>query len=91
MNLLSGIKKIILFLIFIQFGIFIFVKQRYSELERRNQKLESEISNITNENNLLKIKLTTVQNSYRIKTLTTKYASNFRAFKPNQVIEKESI
>ena len=91
MKTLKFVKKVMLGIIILQAGVFIFVKQRYSEMERKNKKLEDEIARIINTNNMFKIKLTTVQNQYRVRQLVTRYASEFKPIKPNQVIEKENI
>jgi hypothetical protein len=91
MKSLRFVKKLMLGVLILQIGLFIFAKQRYNELERKNQKLEDEIAKIINDNNLLKIKLTTVQNQYRVRKLVTRYASDFKPIKPSQVIEKENI
>jgi hypothetical protein len=91
MKALRFVKKVMFGIIILQIGVFIFIKQRYSEMERKNQKLEDEIAKIINANNMLKIKLTTVQNQYRVRQLVTRYASEFKPIKPSQVIEKENI
>lgn len=91
MNIFKLSKKIIIFLLILQFIAFVFVKQRFSELERKNAKLENEIAVKINENNLYKIKLTTIQNQYRIKKIVEKYLTNYKSFKPYQIIEKENI
>lgn len=91
MKLSTILTRVGLFLLIIQVGVFIFVKQRYNKLERENNKVENKIDNIINDNNLLKIKLTTMQNQNRVRKLVIKYASDFKAFQPKQVIEKENI
>lgn len=89
--MLTIITRFGLFILIVQIAVFIFIKQRYNRLERENDKIEDKIDDIINDNNLLKIKLTTMQNQNRVRKLVTKYASDFKAFQPNQVIEKESI
>jgi len=83
--------RIILFIAILELGIFIFVKQKYAELERKNSRIEREINDTINQNNLIKIKLTSIQNQNNLRKLVMKYASDYEAFKPTQVIEKENI
>ena len=85
------LKKIAIICFIIQTLLYFVVKQKYAELERKNAKIENEINSIINENNLLKIKLTTIQNQNRIRKLATEYASDFKPFTPKQVIEKQNI
>jgi hypothetical protein len=91
MKALKFIKKFIFVIVFIQILIFIIVKQKHAELERKNGKIEEEINKIINQNNILKIKLTTVQNQFRIRKLASRFASEYRGIKPEQIIEIEKI
>lgn len=75
----------------IQFLFFIFIKQRFSELERKNKRLENEIIARINENNLLRVKITMNQNPNKIRKLIEKYLVEYKYMKPDQVIEKNSI
>ncbi len=85
------VRKIIILFIILQFIAFVFVKQRFSELDRKNTRLENEIYVKLNENNLLKIKLTTSQNQYKVRKLVEKHLIDYKFFKPNQILEKENI
>jgi hypothetical protein len=91
MNVFRLAKKIIILLLIIQFIAFVYVKQKFSELERKNAKLENQIGIKMNENNLLKIKLTTSQNQYKLRKLVEQHLTDYKVFKPNQIIEKEKI
>jgi hypothetical protein len=91
MNIFGLVKKIIILLLVVQFIVFVYVKQKFSELERKNTKLENQIAIKMNENNLLKIKLTTSQNQYKLRKLVEQYLTDYKVFKPNQIIEKEKI
>jgi hypothetical protein len=91
MNVFGLAKKIIILLLIVQFIVFVYVKQKFSELERKNTKLENQIAIKMNENNLLKIKLTTSQNQYKLRKLVEQYLTDYKVFKPNQIIEKEKI
>ena len=91
MKIKNLIKKLILFFLILQFILFVYVKQKFSELERKNAKIEAELEAKINENNLLKIKLTTHQNQYKVKQLTEKHLNEYKPFKPNQIIEKQKI
>ena len=85
------VKRITIMCLIIQIGLYLFIKQKYAELDRKNKKIENEINNIINDNNLLKIKLTTTQNQNRIRRLVAEYARDFKPFTPKQVIEKQNI
>lgn len=91
MKVFKILKIMLVLMIGIQFLTFIFVKQKFVELERRSLKLENEINSIMNENTVLKVKITTMQNSAEIKKLVTRYLPAYRYMKPNQIIEKDSI
>lgn len=91
MNVYKLLKYFTFTIVLMQLGLFIFVKQGFNTLERKNERLEQEINRKIDENNLLKIKLTTMQNEYRIKKLLEKLAIGYKPFKPKQVIEKNSI
>ena len=88
---ISVLKKVTILCLIIQVVFYLIIKQKYAELERKNTKIENEINNIINDNNLLKIKLTTVQNQNRIRKLALEYATEFKPFTPKQVIEKQNI
>ena len=75
----------------IQVVAFIIIKQRFTELERKTFKIEAEISQKINQNNILKIKLTSLQNDYRIRKLGERYLPEYKPFKPNQIIEMQNI
>lgn len=85
------IKIFMVIFIVVQFIAFIIVKQKFIELEHKNSKLESEITATINTNNILKIRLTTMQNHFRIKKLSELYLQDYKPFKPHQIIEKENI
>lgn len=91
MNNLTFLRNIILLFIMLQIVAFIIVKQKFTELERRSMKLEGEINAKINNNNILKIQLTSKQNDYRIKKLGEKYLPEYKSFKPNQIIEMQNI
>jgi hypothetical protein len=88
---LKILNRTILAVFVIEMALFIFIKQKYAELERKNAKIEREINEIINQNNLIKIKLTSIQNQNNLRKLVMKYASEYEAFKPTQFIEKENI
>lgn len=89
--MIKKLKYTVVFLLILQAGTYIFIKQKYIELKRQNIKVEQKIENLINENNLLKIKLTTLQNQNRIRQLVNEHASYFKPLKPKQIIEKENI
>lgn len=85
------IKVCILIFLGLQFLLFIFVKQSFTELERKNKKLEQEIKLTMNENNILKVRLTTIQSQITVRKLVEKYLKEYKHVKPSQVIEKSNI
>lgn len=89
--MIKKLKYIIIFLLILQLGVYLFIKQKYIELQRKNSKIEKEIESLINENNLLKIKLTTIQNQNRIRKLVNDHSNEFKPLKPKQIIEKENI
>lgn len=91
MKKIKLMSSLIVLIIILQFLFFIFIKQRFSELERKNKRLENEISIRINENNLLKVKITMMQNPNKIRKIVEKYLLEYHYMKPNQVIEKNSI
>ena len=88
---LKVFKRAIIVILVVQVIAFVFIKQRFAQLERKNSKAENEIAFLMNENNLLKIKLTTIQNQYRVRKLVLQYLPNYKPFKPKQVIEIKDI
>lgn len=91
MKKIAILRNIVIIFIIMQIIAFIIVKQRFAELQRKTSKLENEISERINQNNLLKIKLTSLQNDYRIRKLGERYLPEYKSFKPNQIIEVQNI
>jgi hypothetical protein len=84
-------KLAIFVVLSVQFALFIVLKQRISYLNRTGAKIEAEIEKKIDENRLLKIKLTTMQNQYKVRKLVEKYLITYKPIKPNQIIELEKL